>query len=100
MNRKNLDRLFKKEVRRILEKNGVNGMLFEDVRREFRMDSEFNVEYRKKNRWDVFDYSDRFEMWVKRSGMLVKKLINDNGDWGKSYNRRWIVIGQLNNNNK
>jgi len=62
-------------------------VLLEEFRRNFENDSLFGLLYNfRGGRWSVNDYSDRFENWCRRSGMLVKEIINDS-----SYKRRWLV---------
>jgi len=83
---KNMDLLFKKEVRRIMEGRGEGKMLLSDIKRLFNNKNEFGLLYNfRSGRWSVNDYSDRFENWCRRSGMLVKEEIN-------VYKRRWMVI--------
>jgi hypothetical protein len=62
-------------------------VLLEEFRRNFENDSLFGLLYNfRSGRWSVNDYSDRFENWCRRSGMLIKEIINDS-----SYKRRWLV---------
>ena len=55
--------------------------------KKFNNKSRFGLLYNfRGGRWSVNSYSDRFENWCRRSGMLVKEIINDS-----SYKRRWLV---------
>lgn len=81
---KKLDELFRKELNLLLDYYQSDKVLVEDIRKHFDLNSAFNVEYRLYSDWNVTDFADRFEIWCKRSGMLVKEKIN-------VYNRRYIV---------
>ena len=62
-------------------------VLLSEYENKFNNKSVFGLLYNfRSGRWSVNDYSDRFENWCRRSGMLVKEIINDS-----SYKRRWLV---------
>ena len=85
---KNMDNLFRNELFNILDSEGYNEMLVSDIENNyFDNKSLFGLLYNfRSSRWSVNSYSDRFENWCRRSGMLVKEIINDD-----SYKRRWLV---------
>ena len=81
----NMDVLFKNVLNDYI--GDEKKVLLEEFRRNFENDSLFGLLYNfRGGRWSVNDYSDRFENWCRRSGMLVKEIINDN-----KYKRRWLV---------
>jgi len=86
---KNMDKLFRNELFEILDYNDKNEMLVSDIENNyFNNDNLFGKLYNfRSGRWSVNSYSDRFENWCRRSGLLRKRKINKNS----SYNRRWIV---------
>ena len=86
---KNMDKLFRNELFEILDYNDKNEMLLSDIENNyFSDDCLFSRLYNfRSSRWRVKDYSDRFEMWCRRSGLLEKRKINKNS----SYKRKWIV---------
>ena len=86
---KNMDKLFRNELFEILDYNDKNEMLVSDIENNyFNNDNLFGKLYNfRGGRWSVNDFSDRFENWCRRSGLLRKRKINKNS----SYNRRWIV---------
>ena len=87
---KNMDKLFRNELFEILDYNDKNEMLLSDIENNyFSDDCLFSRLYNfRSSRWRVRDYSDRFEMWCRRSGLMEKRNIN-NSDSG--YKRRWII---------
>jgi len=87
---KNMDKLFRNELFEILDYNDKNEMLLSDIENNyFSDDCLFSRLYNfRSSRWRVRDYSDRFEMWCRRSGLMEKRKIN-NSDSG--YKRRWII---------
>ena len=86
---KNMDKLFRNELFEILDYNDKDEMLVSDIENNyFDNNNLFGKLYNfRSGRWSVNSYSDRFEMWCRRSGLLRKRKINKNS----SYNRRWIV---------
>ena len=86
---KNMDKLFRNELFEILDYNDKNEMLLSDIENNyFSDDCLFSRLYNfRSSRWRVRDYSDRFEMWCRRSGLLEKRKINKDS----SYKRKWIV---------
>lgn len=82
---KNMDKLFKEEVLKYI--GNEKKVLLSEFMNKFNNRSEFGLLYNfRGGRWSVNSYSDRFENWCRRSGMLVKEIINDS-----SYKRRWLV---------
>ena len=62
-------------------------VLLSEFMNKFNNKSLFGLLYNfRGGRWSVNSFSDRFENWCRRSGMLVKEIINDD-----SYKRRWLV---------
>ena len=86
---KNMDKLFRNELFEILDYNDKNEMLVSDIENNyFDNNNLFGKLYNfRSSRWSVNSYSDRFEMWCRRSGLLRKRKINKNS----SYNRRWFI---------
>ena len=86
---KNMDKLFRNELFEILDYNDKDEMLVSDIENNyFNNNNLFGKLYNfRSSRWSVNSYSDRFEMWCRRSGLLRKRKINKNS----SYNRRWII---------
>ena len=86
---KNMDNLFRNELFNILDSEGFDEMLVSDIENNyFNNKSLFGLLYNfRSSRWSVNSYSDRFEMWCRRSGLLRKRDISKNS----SYKRRWIV---------
>ncbi len=86
---KNMDKLFRNELFEILDYNDKNEMLVSDIENNyFDNNNLFGKLYNfRSGRWSVNSYSDRFEMWCRRSGLLEKRKINKNS----SYKRKWIV---------
>jgi hypothetical protein len=86
---KNMDKLFRNELFGILDSEGFDEMLVSDIENNyFDNKSLFGLLYNfRSSRWSVNSYSDRFEMWCRRSGLLEKRKISKNS----SYNRRWII---------
>ena len=81
----NMDKLFIDELKRFI--GDEKKVLLSEFYNKFNNDSVFGLLYNfRGGRWNVNDYSDRFENWCRRSGMLVKEIINDD-----SYKRRWLV---------
>jgi hypothetical protein len=81
----NMDVLFKKEMIDYMGED--KKVLLSEFRSKFNNRSLFGLLYNfRSGRWSVDDYSDRFENWCRRSGMLVKEIINND-----SYKRRWLV---------
>ena len=79
----NMDVLFKNVLNDYI--GDEKKVLLEEFRRNFENDSLFGLLYNfRGGRWSVNDYSDRFENWCRRSGMLIKEKIN-------VYNRLWLV---------
>ena len=87
---KNMDKLFRNELFEILDYNDKNEMLLSDIENNyFSDDCLFSRLYNfRSSRWRVRDYSDRFEMWCRRSGLMEKRNINNSGS---GYKRRWII---------
>ena len=82
---KNMDLLFKYMLKDYIGDD--KRVLLSEYMNKFKNDSLFGLLYNfRSGRWSVNDYSDRFENWCRRSGMLVKEIINDS-----SYKRRWLV---------
>ena len=86
---KNMDKLFRNELFGILDSEGFDEMLVSDIENNyFDNKSLFGLLYNfRSSRWSVNSYSDRFEMWCRRSGLLEKRKISKDS----SYNRRWII---------
>ena len=62
-------------------------VLLSEFMNKFNNKSLFGLLYNfRGGRWSANSFSDRFENWCRRSGMLVKEIINDD-----SYKRRWLV---------
>ena len=80
----NMDKLFRDEIDLYMKKNNSNKILFSEFMNKFNNNSLFSLLYKFRSSWNVNDYNDRFENWVRRSGLLVKEKININ-------NRLWIV---------
>ena len=81
----NMDKLFKDELLKYI--GNEKKVLLSEFSNKFNNKSVFGLLYNfRGGRWSVNDYSDRFENWCRRSGMLVKEIINDS-----SYKRRWLV---------
>ena len=81
----NMDKLFKNELLKYIGDD--KKVLLSEFRKKFNNKSVFGLLYNfRGGRWNVNDFSDRFENWCRRSGMLVKEIINDD-----SYKRRWLV---------
>ena len=81
----NMDKLFKNELLKYIGDD--KKVLLSEYMNKFNNKSVFGLLYNfRGGRWDVNSYSDRFENWCRRSGMLVKEIINDS-----SYKRRWLV---------
>ena len=77
----------------IFDVEGKDELLFSDVRRKWESNewglesvNEFDKLYSEWSVWSVIDFNDRFERWIKRSGMMRKVLI-------KERYRIWIVRG-------
>ena len=77
----------------IFDVEGKDELLFSDVRRKWESNewglesvNEFDKLYSEWSYWNVIDFNDRFERWIKRSGMMRKVLI-------KERYRIWIVRG-------
>ena len=86
---KNMDKLFRNELFEILDYNDKDEMLVSDIENNyFDNNNLFGKLYNfRSSRWSVNSYSDRFEMWCRRSGLLRKRNISKNS----SYKRRWII---------
>lgn len=81
----NMDKLFKEELLKYI--GDEKKVLLSEFYNKFNNKSVFGLLYNfRGGRWSVNDFSDRFENWCRRSGMLVKEIINDS-----SYKRRWLV---------
>ena len=81
----NMDKLFKNELLDYMKDN--KRVLLSEFYNKFNNKGVFGLLYNfRSGRWNVNDYNDRFENWCRRSGMLVKEIINDD-----SYKRRWLV---------
>ena len=81
----NMDKLFKDELLKYI--GNEKKVLLSEFSNKFNNKSVFGLLYNfRGGRWSVNSYSDRFENWCRRSGMLVKEIINDS-----SYKRRWLV---------
>ena len=82
----NMDKLFIDELKRFI--GDEKKVLLSEFYNKFNNNSVFGLLYNfRGGRWNVNDYSDRFENWCRRSGMLVKEIINDDSN----YKRRWLV---------
>ena len=82
----NMDKLFIDELKRFI--GDEKKVLLSEFYNKFNNNSVFGLLYNfRGGRWNVNDYSDRFENWCRRSGMLVKEIINDSSN----YKRRWLV---------
>lgn len=93
MSMKNLRILFK-EVSNELFEEGESKITFTDLRDRWisayknyspKVDK-FNKMYAERSAWKVYDYDDRFEGWVKTSGMLIKE-----DRLNSTYKRRYAV---------
>lgn len=92
-NFKSLKVLFK-EVSNDLFEEGESKIAFTDLRDRWisayknyspKVDK-FNQMYAERSSWNVYDFDDRFEGWVKSAGMLVKvNRLNS------TYKRRYAV---------
>ena len=81
----NMDKLFKEDLLKYI--GDEKKVLLSEYMNKFENDSLFGLLYNfRGGRWSVNSFSDRFENWCRRSGMLVKEIINDS-----SYKRRWLV---------
>ena len=81
----NMDKLFKEELLKYI--GNEKKVLLSEYQNKFNNKSVFGLLYNfRGGRWSVNSFSDRFENWCRRSGMLVKEIINDD-----SYKRRWLV---------
>ena len=81
----NMDKLFKNELLKYI--GNEKKVLLSEFMNKFNNKGVFGLLYNfRSDRWNVNDYNDRFENWCRRSGMLVKEIINDD-----SYKRRWLV---------
>ena len=81
----NMDKLFKEDLLKYIGDD--KKVLLSEYMNKFENDSLFGLLYNfRGGRWSVNSFSDRFENWCRRSGMLVKEIINDS-----SYKRRWLV---------
>ena len=81
-----MDKLFKEELLKYI--GDEKKVLLSEFYNKFNNKSVFGLLYNfRGGRWSVNSYSDRFEMWCRRSGLLRKRKINKNS----SYNRRWII---------
>ena len=81
----NMDKLFKEELLKYI--GNEKKVLLSEYYNKFNNKSVFGLLYNfRGGRWSVNSFSDRFENWCRRSGMLVKEIINDD-----SYKRRWLV---------
>jgi len=82
---KEMDKLFKYNLLDFIGDD--KRVLLSEFEKKFNNKSRFGLLYNfRSGRWSVNSYSDRFENWCRRSGMLVKEIINDS-----SYKRRWLV---------
>ena len=80
---KEMDKLFKNELLKYIGDD--KKVLLSEFMNKFNNKSVFGLLYNfRSGRWSVNDYSDRFENWCRRSGMLIKEKIN-------VYNRLWLV---------
>ena len=68
----------------IFDVEGKDELLFSDVRRKWESNewglesvNEFDKLYSEWSVWSVIDFNDRFERWIKRSGMMRKVLIKE-----------------------
>ena len=81
----NMDKLFKYSLLDFIGDD--KRVLLSEFENKFNNKSLFGLLYNfRGGRWSVNSFSDRFENWCRRSGMLVKEIINDS-----SYKRRWLV---------
>ena len=81
----NMDILFKDVLKKYIGDN--KRVLLSEFENKFNNKSLFGLLYNfRGGRWSVNSFSDRFENWCRRSGMLVKEIINND-----SYKRRWLV---------
>src|SRR6056300_404832 len=79
----NMDKLFKEELLKYIGDD--KKVLLSEFMNKFNNRSVFGLLYNfRGGRWSVNDYSDRFENWCRRIGMLVKEKVN-------VYNRLWLV---------
>ena len=88
-----IDKKMKICLNDIFDVEGKDELLFSDVRRKWESNewglesvNEFDKLYSEWSVWSVIDFNDRFERWIKRSGMMRKVLI-------KERYRIWIVRG-------
>lgn len=88
-----IDKKMKICLNDIFDVEGKDELLFSDVRRKWESNewglesvNEFDKLYSEWSYWNVIDFNDRFERWIKRSGMMRKVLI-------KERYRIWIVRG-------
>ena len=88
-----IDKKMKICLNDIFDVEGKDELLFSDVRRKWESNewglesvNEFDKLYSEWSVWSVIDFNDRFERWIKRSGMMRKVLI-------KERSRIWIVRG-------
>lgn len=93
MSLKKLRVLFK-EVSNDLFEEGETKMTFTDLQDRWisayknyspKVD-EFNKMYAERSSWNVYDFDDRFEGWVKSAGMLLKE-----DRLNSTYKRRYAV---------
>ena len=79
----NMDKLFKEELLKYIGDD--KKVLLSEFMNKFNNRSVFGLLYNfRGGRWSVNEFSDRFENWCRRSGMLVKEKVN-------VYNRLWLV---------
>jgi len=79
----NMDKLFKEELLKYIGDD--KRVLLSEFMNKFNNRSVFGLLYNfRGGRWSVNEFSDRFENWCRRSGMLVKEKVN-------VYNRLWLV---------
>ena len=88
-----IDRKMKICLNDIFDVEGKDELLFSDVRRKWESNewglesvNEFDKLYSEWSYWSVYYFNDRFERWIRRSGMMKKVLIRENS-------RIWIVRG-------
>lgn len=80
----NMDKLFRDEIDLYMKKKNSNKILLSEFMNRFNNNSIFSLLYKFRSSWDVNSFNDRFEMWCRRSGLLVKEKIN-------VYNRLWLI---------
>ena len=79
----NMDKLLKEELLKYIGED--KKVLLSEFRNKFNNKGVFGLLYNfRGGRWSVNSFSDRFENWCRRSGMLIKEKIN-------VYNRLWLV---------